>query len=105
MLRTYKLPRKEGKQCIYYYFFLTGKYNNASNLAITPILLYFQVALVVQQNVTVMGRRVEARGQPGTELPSAHSGKVGPAGTGQVWGRGTAPGQGGTEGLPLSLCF
>lgn len=85
-------------------FFFFGKYNNASNLAITPILLYFQVAPVVQQNVTVMGRRVEARGQPGAELPSAHSGKVGPAGTGLVWGRGTAPGQGGTGGPPLGLC-
>lgn len=101
MLRTYKLPRKEGKEGIYYYFFfLTGRYSYASNLAITPILLYFQVALVVQQNVTVVGRRVEAREQPSAEP----TGKVGPAGTGQVWGRGTGPDQGGTEGFPLGLC-
>lgn len=86
------------------FFFLTGKYSHASNLAITPILLYFQVALVVQQNVTVVGRRVEARGQPGPGVPSAHLGKVGPAGTGQMWGKGTEPGQGGTGGLPLGLC-
>lgn len=86
------------------FFFLTRKYSNASNFAITPILLYFQVALVVQQNVTVVGRRVEARGQPGAGVPSAHLEEVGPAGTGQVWGRGTEPGQGGTEGPASGPC-